>query len=91
MRSAPDEEAYRFIGNVLALRSRPKISAALVHPSKLITVSFDVDVRRRLADGGALFAAQEHGTVALGRRLRRIFPARDTLFLKIKLALETAA
>jgi hypothetical protein len=48
------QEAYRFIGSVLA-HLAPSDSGALVHPSKLVTIAFDEEVRRRLASGGDIF------------------------------------
>lgn len=53
--SGSDEEAYRFIGNVLALLA-PEDTAVLVHPSKLIAIKFNADIRRHLAVRGAAFA-----------------------------------
>jgi hypothetical protein len=44
------EDAYRFIGRVLAELAPPD-AAFLVHPSLPITIRFDEDVRRRLASG----------------------------------------
>ena len=44
------EDAYRFIGRVLA-RLAPPDAAFLVHPSRLTTIRFDDGVRRRLASG----------------------------------------
>jgi hypothetical protein len=52
--SAPEQEAYRFIGAVLAVLA-PADSAALVHPTKPLTIRFDDDVRRHLAKG-SIFA-----------------------------------
>ncbi len=49
-----EEEAYRFIGSVLA-QLAPRDAAALVHPSRLITIAFDDQVRRELASGGQVF------------------------------------
>lgn len=43
-----EQEAYRFIGKVLA-KLAPPDAAVLVHPSRLVTLRFDDDVRRRLA------------------------------------------
>lgn len=54
MRSAPDEEAYRFIGNVLALLA-PADAAMLVHPSQSYAIEFDDNVWRQLAAGEADF------------------------------------
>jgi hypothetical protein len=42
--------AYRFIEQVLA-RLAPPDAAFLVHPSKLVTIPFDDELRRRLANG----------------------------------------
>jgi hypothetical protein len=52
--STNEDEAYRFIGSVLA-HLAPADTAALVHPSKLTTIAFDGDLRRRLASGGQIF------------------------------------
>jgi hypothetical protein len=49
-RHKTDEDAYRFIGSLLA-RIAPADSAVLVHPSKATVIRFDEAVRRRLADG----------------------------------------
>jgi hypothetical protein len=46
-----EDDAYCFIGKVLA-ELAPADAAALVHPGRLITLSFDGEVRRRLANGG---------------------------------------
>jgi hypothetical protein len=53
-RQAPPEEAYRFIGGALAQLAPPD-AAALVHPSRLLTIAFDDQVRRKLASGGQVF------------------------------------
>lgn len=45
-----NEDAYRFIEQVLA-KLAPADAAFLVHPSKLVTIPFDDNVRRRLANG----------------------------------------
>jgi hypothetical protein len=45
-----DDEAYRFIGKVLA-ELAPADTAALVHPERLTTLGFDAEVRRQLASG----------------------------------------
>jgi hypothetical protein len=45
-----DEEAYRFIGQVLA-KLAPADAAFLVHPARRATIAFDDNVRRRLANG----------------------------------------
>jgi hypothetical protein len=45
-----DEEAYRFIGKVLA-ELAPADAAVLVHPERLVTFRFDAEVRRQLANG----------------------------------------
>ena len=44
-----EEEAYRFIGQVLA-KLAPADAAFLVHPVLRTTIAFDADVRRRLAN-----------------------------------------
>jgi hypothetical protein len=49
-RHTSDDDAYRFIGRVLA-RLAPADAAALVHPSRLVTHRFDDELRRRLANG----------------------------------------
>ena len=49
-RHTTNEDAYRFIGRVLA-KLAPNDAAALVHPSSLVTIPFSDDVRRRLASG----------------------------------------
>lgn len=48
------EEAYRFIGSVLA-QLAPRDAAVVVHPSRLIAVDFNDQVRRELATGGQIF------------------------------------
>ena len=48
-----EEDGYRFIGNVLA-KLAPSDAAVLVHPSRLITIRLDDEVRRRLAGGGQI-------------------------------------
>jgi hypothetical protein len=48
------EDAYRFISSVLA-QLAPTDTAALVHPSRLITIAFTEEVRRTLASGGQVF------------------------------------
>jgi hypothetical protein len=55
-RNTTDAEAYRFIGSVLA-ELAPRDAAALVHPSRLLTIAFDDRVRRALANGGQIFGA----------------------------------
>jgi hypothetical protein len=49
-RSTTDEDAYHFIEQVLA-KLAPADAAFLVHPSKLTTIVFDDDIRRRFAKG----------------------------------------
>lgn len=49
-KNTTEEDAYRFIEQVLA-KLAPADAAFLVHPSKLITIPFDRDIRRRMADG----------------------------------------
>lgn len=49
-----EEEAYRFIGSALA-QLAPRDAAVLVHPSRLITIAFNDQVRRELASGGQIF------------------------------------
>jgi hypothetical protein len=53
-RQTPEEEAYRFIGGALAQLAPPD-AAALVHPSRLITLAVNDEVRRQLASGGNVF------------------------------------
>jgi hypothetical protein len=48
-----EEDAYRFIGKVLAALA-PADAVALVHPDRLTTIRFDDDLRRRLAENGAI-------------------------------------
>jgi len=48
------EDAYRFIGKVLA-RLAPDDAAFLVHPETYCSIVFDNDVRARLAGGSCLF------------------------------------
>ena len=45
-----EDEAYRFIGRALAVLA-PRDAAYLVHPTRRIVITFDDDVRRRLASG----------------------------------------
>jgi hypothetical protein len=52
-----DEGAYRFIGQVLA-KLAPPDAAFLVHPSKLVTISFDDELRGRLARGERILPDQ---------------------------------
>ena len=49
-----DEDAYRFIEQVLA-KFAPPDAAFLVHPQKLVTIAFNDDLRRRLATGENIF------------------------------------
>jgi len=49
-----EEEAYNFIGKVLAALAPPD-SAVLIHPSLYSVVPFTSDVRKRLASGNATF------------------------------------
>lgn len=53
-----DENAYRFIGRVLA-KLAPHDAAFLVHPARRIVIFFDEDVRRKLADGGPMQSDQK--------------------------------
>jgi len=55
-RDTTEAEAYRFIGSVLA-ELAPRDAAALVHPSRRLTIAFDDQVRRALANGGQVFGA----------------------------------
>jgi hypothetical protein len=45
-----EADGYRFIGQVLA-KLAPRDAAVLVHPSRLMTMRFDDEVRRKLAAG----------------------------------------
>jgi hypothetical protein len=47
---ASDDEAYAFIGRLLA-QLAPNDAAVLVHPSRMISVRFTPDIRTRLASG----------------------------------------
>lgn len=49
-KNTTEEDAYRFIEQVLA-ELAPADTAFLVHPSKLVTIPFDDDLRRRMAEG----------------------------------------
>jgi hypothetical protein len=49
-----EEDAYRFIGGVLA-QLAPADSAVLLHPSRLTSIRFDENIRRQLAAGGQPF------------------------------------
>jgi hypothetical protein len=49
-RHTSDEDAYRFIGRVLA-KLAPADAAFLVDPERRTTIVFDDEVRRRLASG----------------------------------------
>ena len=51
-----EEDAYRFIGPVLA-QLAPADTAVLLHPTKMMAVELTADVRRRLATGGQPFGA----------------------------------
>jgi hypothetical protein len=51
---AVEEEAYRFIGSVLA-QLAPADAVAVVHPSRLLTIAFTDQVLRELASGGQIF------------------------------------
>jgi hypothetical protein len=53
-RYTTEEEACRFIGSVLA-HLAPRDAAVLVHPSRLVTIAFDDQVRRTLASDGRIF------------------------------------
>lgn len=48
-----DEDAYRFIGRALATLA-PRDAAFLVHPTRRIVITFDDDVRRKLASGALM-------------------------------------
>jgi hypothetical protein len=55
-RFTTDEDAYRFIEQVLA-KLAPPDAAFLVHPEKRITIPFDHDIRRRLANGAQILSS----------------------------------
>lgn len=55
-RHTTDEDAYRFIEQVLA-KLAPPDAAFLVDPEKLIPVPFDDDIRRRLANGEQILSS----------------------------------
>jgi hypothetical protein len=54
-KNTSDADAYHFIVQVLA-KLAPSDTAFLVHPSKLITIPFDDEVRARLAKGDPILA-----------------------------------
>jgi len=56
-RNTTNEDAYRFIEQVLA-KLAPADAAFLVHPSKLLTIRFDDEIRRRMATGAAIIPLQ---------------------------------
>jgi hypothetical protein len=49
-KNTSDEDAYRFIGHVLA-KLAPADAAFLVHPARRTTIVFDDNIRRQLANG----------------------------------------
>ncbi|HEY7712230.1 MAG TPA: hypothetical protein VIG57_19620 [Candidatus Entotheonella sp.] len=49
-----DDDAYRFIGRLLAQLAPPD-SAVLLHPSRMVAIAFDETVRRQLAAGDQPF------------------------------------
>lgn len=51
---AKSDEAYRFIGQVIASLAPPD-TAFVVHPGTLAMLTFDLTVRRRLASGEHIF------------------------------------
>jgi hypothetical protein len=55
-RLTTDEDAYRFIEQVLA-KLAPPDAAFLVHPEKRTTIPFDNDIRRRLANGAQILSS----------------------------------
>jgi hypothetical protein len=55
-RFTTDEDAFRFIEQVLA-KLAPPDAAFLVHPEKRITIPFDNDIRRRLANGAQILSS----------------------------------
>jgi hypothetical protein len=56
-RHTTDEDAYRFIEQVLA-KLAPSDAAFLVYPEKRITITFDDGIRRRLANGEKILSSQ---------------------------------
>lgn len=52
-KNTTSEDAYRFIEQVLA-KLAPADAAFLVHPSKLVTIPFDDELRRRMATGASI-------------------------------------
>jgi hypothetical protein len=56
-KNTTSEDAYRFIEQVLA-KLAPADAAFLVHPSKLVTIPFDDDVRHRMASGSQAVSPQ---------------------------------
>ena len=55
-RFTTDADAYRFIEQVLA-KLAPQDAAFLVHPEKRITMPFNDDIRRRLANGAQILSS----------------------------------
>jgi len=55
-RLTTDADAYRFIEQVLA-KLAPQDAAFLVHPEKRITMPFNDDIRRRLANGAQILSS----------------------------------
>ena len=55
-RHSTDEDAYRFIGQVLA-ELVPADAAFLVHPGRRATIVFDDNIRRQLKNGEPILAA----------------------------------
>src|SRR5580698_9461969 len=55
-RLTTDEDAYRFIEQVLA-KLAPQDAAFLVHPEKLITMPFDDNIRRQFATGTQILSS----------------------------------
>jgi hypothetical protein len=56
-KSTTDEDAYRFIEQVLA-KLAPTDAAFLVHPSKLVTIPFDDELRGRMEKGTPIVPIQ---------------------------------
>jgi hypothetical protein len=56
-KNTTNEDAYRFIEQVLA-KLAPPDAAFLVHPSKLVIIPFDDNVRRRMASGAQMIPMQ---------------------------------
>jgi hypothetical protein len=53
-----DEDAYRFIGRLLAQLAPPD-SAVLLHPSRMVATAFSDAIRRQLAAGDQTFGVAQ--------------------------------